>query len=62
MIKILFFLRDLLIFATQLSGALFIAEGLRMIYPPASVIYCGVAMIWLGRTVYAAAELEESDK
>ena len=60
--KILFLLRNFLIFALQLLGALIIAVGLRMIYPPVSVIYCGVAMIWFGRRVYLTLEPEETEK
>ena len=60
--KFLRYLRDLSIFLLQLLGAIVIADGLRMIYPPVSVIYCGVAMIWFGHRIYSASISEEPEK
>lgn len=60
MISFLRALRSCLIFAVQLLGALMIADGLRMIWPPISVIYCGVVLIFFGHRVYCEAESEES--
>lgn len=60
--KFLRYLRELFIFLLQLLGAVAISDGLRMIYPPVSVIYCGVAMIWFGHRIYSASISEESDK
>lgn len=51
--------RSCLIFVVQLVGALMIADGLRMIWPPVSVIYCGVSLILFGHRVYCEAESEE---
>ena len=60
--KFLLFLRNAFIFALQLLGFLWIADGLRMMYPPISVIYLGVVAIWVGHRLYAAYESEESEK
>lgn len=60
--KFLRYLRDFSIFLLQLLGAVAISGGLRMIYPPVSVIYCGVVMIWFGHRIYSASISEESDK
>lgn len=60
--KFLRCLRDMSIFVLQMLGFLVISDGLRMIYPPVSVIYCGVVMIWFGHRIYAASESEETDK
>lgn len=60
--KFLRWFRDLSIFVLQLLGLLLISDGLRMISPPISVIYCGVVMIWFGHRLYVETESEESDK
>ena len=59
--KFLRWFRDMSIFVLQLLGFLIISDGLRMISPPISVIYCGVMMIWFGHRIYSETESEETE-
>ena len=55
-------LRITVIFILQLSGALMISAGLRMIWMPLSPIFNGLVLIYVGHCLYLELESEEVKK